>query len=109
MSVLRNPLVLLVLGLATASHAADQRGDTNVIRVRPAASASPAAARHLRQRIADAALEACGAGPGSLAEAKASVASSQCWKDSYAGGIAQVATGQPIIAALPSSATDPER
>lgn len=100
MSVLHSaPLVLLVLGLATPARATGPRAETIVIRVRGAASDSPAAARHLRQRIADAALEACGAGPGSLAEAKMSVARTQCWKGSYAGGMAQAKN----VAALPPS------
>lgn len=80
----------LSLGLPLAALAAGPDERTTIVHVRRPAVTSPAAARRLELRLADAALEACGAPAGSLAEVKADVRRSRCWQDSYAGAVAQV-------------------
>jgi UrcA family protein len=89
------PLVLLVVGLTAPVRAVEPGVETITIRVRGAANQSPAALRHLRQRLADAALEACGAAPGSLAEVKDAVRRTPCWRDSYSLAISQAAGHAP--------------
>ncbi len=104
MSVLRTvPIALIVLSLVTSIAAAEPGIETTAIRVRGAASTSPAAMRHLKERISQAALEVCGAAPGSLAEMKDAVAHTRCWHDSYSGGIAQAMAGRQNAAALSPS------
>ncbi len=96
------PLALIVLGLAASIAAAEPGVETTIVRVRGAASMSPAAMRHLEERISQAALEVCGAAPGSLVEVKDAVAHTRCWQDSYANGMAQIAAGdQSAVAMLP--------
>ncbi|WP_298686534.1 UrcA family protein [uncultured Sphingomonas sp.] len=98
------PTVLLALALAVPA-AADPGATTSVRVIRPTA-ATPGAARIAERRIADAALEVCGASPFSVAEAKTAVAHSRCWHDSYARGIAQLHGGAPArVASLPPSRT----
>ena len=100
MSVIRrSALVLLAVGLAAPTFAADPGAETTSVRVFRPTTASPHATRSLQRRIAAAALEACGATGFSVAEAKAAVARSQCWRDSYAGGIAQIDDGASRTAA----------
>lgn len=89
------PLVVLLLGLAAPVRAAELGTETSAIRVRGTTGTSPAALGHLRKRIADAALEVCGASPGSLREVKDAVQSTTCWQDSYARGIAQTGGYKP--------------
>ena len=89
------PLVLLVLGLTAPVRAVEPDVETITIRVRGTADQSPAAQRHLRQRLADASLEACGAAPGSLAEVKDAVRRTSCWRDSYTRAVSRAAGHEP--------------
>jgi len=61
---------------------------------------SPAAARRLLVRIGDAALEACGASPFSLAELKIATRNSQCWQKAVDGATRRIAS--PTLTALAS-------
>ena len=98
-------LALAFIGPAAAAPAAADLGASTVRVARPTAN-SPAAERLAERRIADAALEVCGASPFSVAEAKAAVGRSRCWHDSYARGVAQLHGGAPAsLASLPSSRT----
>jgi UrcA family protein len=100
----RAPLALFGLVLIAPSLAAEPGTETISIRVGRPASPSPAATRRLERRIASAALEACGASPYSAPELKDAVAHSACWRDSYAGGIAQIGRAAPKdVAALSPS------
>jgi UrcA family protein len=99
MPVLRiTTFALLASRLITPALANDPGVVTMTVRVARPATVTPAATRGFKRRIADAALEACGASPYSAAEMKAAVARSQCWKVSYAGAIAQSGDG---VASLP--------
>jgi UrcA family protein len=89
------PLALLVLALAVPVRAVEPGMETITIRVRGTTDQSSAAQRHLRQRVADAALEACGAAPGSLAEVKDAVRRTPCWQESYTRAISQTGGHQP--------------
>lgn len=98
------PLALAGLVLIVPSLAAQPASETVSIRVAHPASLSPAATRRLERRIANAALEACGASPYSAPGYKDAVARSTCWHDSYADGIAQIGQGaKTAVAALPPS------
>lgn len=100
------PIALLALVWGMPVLAEDVGPLTSSVRVaRPAASAR-IATRTLERRIADAAMDVCGASPFSGAEVKAAVARSQCWHDSYAAGIAQIGAPSPAdVAALPPPRT----
>ncbi len=92
LTVCRATIALLGCALAMPAHAApaDHGSETVIVRVARPVSRSPAAMRRLERRIADAALEVCGASDFSLAEVKAAVLRSACWRQSYADAIAQV-------------------
>jgi UrcA family protein len=89
------PLALLILGLAAPVRAIEPGIETSTIRVRGTADPSAGAQRHLKQRLADAALEACGAAPGSLVEVKDAVRRTRCWQDSYTRALSQTGRHEP--------------
>lgn len=109
MPILRTTTIaaLLALSAAAPAFAADPGAVTTSIRVPRLADASPAADRRMERRIADAALEACGASPFSAAEVKAAVARSRCWHESYADGMAQLdpRAARTDVASLPPTRT----
>jgi UrcA family protein len=84
------PLFLIACGLATPVAARDVDVDTVVIRVPRPSDTTPDAMRRLRGRISEAALEACGLTPGSLAEVKSAIRRSDCWRKGYNGARAQI-------------------
>jgi len=86
-------IAMLALGCAGPAFAAEAGEQTTSVRVFRAEPASPMADRHLKHRIADAALEVCGASSFSLAEVKNAVAHSACWRRSYADGLSQIRGG----------------
>lgn len=102
------PLLLLVAGFATPASARDAGFETVVVHVARPADTSPAALRRLKGRIEEAALEACGADAGSLTEVRQAVHRSDCWRKSFAGGMAQAnsPSGRDVAALSPPSATD---
>ena len=91
---LRSAIVAVtVAGFAAPILAADPATITTRVAVIRPATTSPVKMRHLKRRLADAALEACGASGFSLAEMKAAAARSRCWQDAYAGAIVQIDRG----------------
>ncbi len=90
LTVCRTTIALLGCALAMPVQAAPADPETVIVRVARPASHTPAAMRRLERRIADAALEVCGASDFSLADVKAAVLRSACWRQSYADAIAQV-------------------
>jgi UrcA family protein len=58
---------------------------------------NPQDARALKSRINAAAMEACGAYPGSLRELKRVVARSACHRDAVAGAVAQLSSSQASL------------
>ena len=67
--------------------------------------ATPAEARHSFLKIDDAALRVCGASGFSLAEAKAAMRASPCWRQ--AAGVA-LRSGNPLLAATFARFAPPE-
>jgi len=94
---------ILVLGIVSSDgHAGPAGSETTEIHLRYHRQdvASPAAARRLLVRIGDAALEACGASPFSLAELKIATRNSQCWRKAVDGATRRIAS--PTLTALAS-------
>ncbi len=58
---------------------------------------SSGAARHLLRRIGDAALEACGASPFSLAEFRTATVASRCWRDAVGDAVRRI--DDPLLTA----------
>jgi UrcA family protein len=94
-------LPMLLSGVASAhEHTGPTGSETTEIRLRYDRRdlTSPAAARRLLVRIGDAALEACGASPFSLAEFKIATRSSRCWRDAVDRTVSRI--GSPTLSAL---------
>src|SRR4051812_2772521 len=89
-------LLVLAAGVAPALAGTN---DTARVAVRTAKLdlSYPNDARALRARINEAALEACGAYPGSLRELKRVVAQSACHRDAVAGAVAQLSSSQASL------------
>ncbi len=93
----------LLLGIVSIDGHAGPAGSETIeihLRYHPQDLASPAAARRLLARIGDAALEACGASPFSLAEFKIATRNSQCWREAVDGATRRIAS--PTLTALAS-------
>ncbi len=95
-------LPILLAGIGPGGHAAPTGLETSEIRLRyqHGALISPAAARGLLKRIGDAALEACGASPFSLAEFKTATEQSRCWRDAVDDAVRRI--GSPVLSAAAS-------
>jgi UrcA family protein len=59
---------------------------------------SPSEALHTLDRLRDAALEACGGSPFSLAEFRTAIRASKCWHESLADVVARVGNAQLNLA-----------
>ncbi len=82
-------LLLVAVGMAGPVQAREVGTETVSIRVARTDidPNSPSAVRHLRRRLADAALEACGGSTFSIAETRAAIQATQCWHDAYADAL----------------------
>jgi UrcA family protein len=97
----------LLFGIvSTDGHAGPARSETTEIHLRYSRQdlASPAATRRLLARIGDAALEACGASPFSLAEFKVATRSSECWRKAVDEATRRIES--PTLTALASKRVD---
>ncbi|HEY2048341.1 MAG TPA: UrcA family protein [Caulobacteraceae bacterium] len=89
-------LIIAALGLASIASSAwahdALKSDTTVVDVTYDASsvATPRAAQNLLARLGDAALEACGAYPGSVRDYRMAVSRSACYRDKLDKAVAQV-------------------
>jgi UrcA family protein len=93
-------LPFLLSGIAS-SHAGPTGSDRTEIRLRfdrRDLTSAAAARRLLLLRIGDAALEACGASPFSLAEFKIATRSSRCWRDAVDDAVRRI--GSPALSSL---------
>ena len=99
-------LPFLLSGIASIGHAGPTGSPTTEIRLRyDRRDLTPAAAaRQLLGRIGDAALEACGASPFSLAEFKMATRSSRCWQDAVDDAVRRI--GSPTLSALARLGSD---
>jgi UrcA family protein len=101
-------LSLLLAGIVPmGSHAADKGVETIEIRLRyeRGETNSPVAERKLLKRIGEAALEACGASPFSLAEFKIATMRSRCWRDAVDEAVRRV--GSPTLRILAMEGRQP--
>ena len=90
MTIRHAALALLGFALAVSVPAAASDMEIAIVRVVRPVSTSPAALRQLKRRIADAALEVCGASTFSASGVKDATVRSACWRKSYADAIAQM-------------------
>jgi|GEM_PF-4166514 len=93
----------LLFGIvSTDAHAGPAGSETTEIHLRYHRQdlASAAATRRLLVRIGDAALQACGASPFSLAEFKIATRNSQCWRKAVDGATRRIEN--PTLTALAS-------
>jgi UrcA family protein len=89
--------VVLLGGLfGSATAGADPSVETIAVRVSHVNLNPPSQseALHTLERLKDAALEACGGSPFSLAEFRTAVRASKCWHDSLADALARIGSAQ---------------
>ena len=89
-------LALLVGLFGSAMVGADPSLETIAVRVRYINLNPPSQseALHTLDRLKDAALEACGGSPFSLAESRTAIKASKCWHESLADAVARIGSAR---------------